>query len=915
VIARSAELGAVEAFLDRSAGGPGALTISGEAGIGKTTLWHAGLEAARGRGYAVLSCAPAEIETKLAYSALGDLLEDVPRSVIEALPTPRLQALDHALLGRASEGATSDQRAVALAFLAMLGRLADTAPVVLGIDDLQWLDESSARVLHFGLRRRGDALVSVLATVRRDGSAPPVDPLPRDGDELALEPLDEQAIAELLVARVERPLSPTVLRRLQRTSGGNPLFALELARSLAAADMSADIAVPVPESLRALVSGRLSRLSAAAREALLVASALERPTADVVLAALGDSGPGLDAAIDADLLRADRGRLSCTHPLLASVVYAEAPAVHRRMLHRRLARLVRGTEEQARHLALATTLPHSGVADILDRAAFSAAGRGAPDAAAAFCEEALRLTSADETGAVIRRTIAAAEHHFAAGSTEQARALLADLASGLRPGGPRADVHRRLARVRVFEEGWQDAHDLLRTALAEAPADDVPLRAAIQCDLGHVLHQCGDLAAALPHARRAVSLALKAGDGPLLDDARLNLAALEFQMGTADPADLASTFAPSHRGDGPAPGVVHRALFYVIWKKYSDDFDAARDALEHLTRHLRERHEEGSLAAVLFQAGELEAWAGNLEPARHLAEELRDTIARTGQPLMQARLLYLTALVSAYAGDVDRARSATEEGLRLADLATDTRLTIRLFATGGFIELSCGDATGAHSSLAHARELAAAAGYGEPAMFRFAADGIEALLALGDVEEAERQTAELEAQGLRLDRPWARATGARSRGLLSLAQGAPEAAVAALEHACHESERLPQPFELARTLLALGGAFRLARRKRAARDTLEEALAAFDWIGTPLWAEKARMELGRIGGRVAAQGRLTPTEERVAALVAEGKSNKEVAAELFVTVRTVEGHLSRVYEKLGLRSRTELARRLAGPRV
>ena len=909
IVGREAELAAIQGFVEAPERAARALVLAGEAGIGKTTLWQAGLELARERGLRVVTCSPAEVETKLAYSALVDLLDDAFDLVAPTLPTPRRHALERALLRGGDQSVRPDQRAVSLGVLAVLRELANEGALVVGIDDVRWLDDSSARVLRFALRRLEAETLRLLLT-SRDGGPPQLAP---NATVLPIGPLDVHAVHRLLETRLGRPVLRSGAFRIHRISGGNPFLALELERAAARRDEAAPAAIP--ETLRELVGGRLGRLPAQVRAALLVVAALDKPTPALVAAALEEgASEELEAAVEAGILTVDRGRLRFVHPLVGSIVYGDASPLRRRTLHRRLARLAGDIEERARHLALATSLPHAEVAATLDLAAESASERGAPDAAADFCEQALRLTPAEEMHAVLRRTLAASEFRFAVGETERARALLADLAEGLAPGPPRAEVLRRLARVRALEEGWPEALALLGQALEEAGVD-VPLRAAIECDLGHVRLQYGELRGAHPHARRAVELAAETEDHALLADARLNLAALEFQLGVADPEELARIFAPtSAEADGPAPGVVHRALYAVIWRKYSDDFEAARTQLDAVAAALRERYEDGLLGPVLFQASELEAWAGNLEQAERLSEEARNAVDRSGQAVMRARLLYLHALLAALRGRADDARTAAQSGLALAAEADDRRLCVRHHATLGFLALSVGDALGARAQLDRAAEIAAESGYGEPGMFRYAADRIEVLIALGELERAEAALAELEEQGRRLDRAWALATAARCRGLLVLARGDHDGAVAVLEDALGAHDRLPQPVERARTLLALGTALRLARRKRLARETLEEALATFERVGTPLWAEKARAELARIGGRKAAGDGLTATEQKIAALVAAGRSNKEVAAELFVAPRTVEGHLSHIYEKLGITSRAQLAGRFAGLR-
>jgi DNA-binding CsgD family transcriptional regulator len=214
--------------------------------------------------------------------------------------------------------------------------------------------------------------------------------------------------------------------------------------------------------------------------------------------------------------------------------------------------------------------------------------------------------------------------------------------------------------------------------------------------------------------------------------------------------------------------------------------------------------------------------------------------------------------------------------------------------------------------LAVHRQRLIAACVGEPGSVRFVPDEIEALIALGRLDEADTLLGWLEKRGRVLDRASALAAAGRCRGLLLTARRDEAAALAAFERALAEHDRVSMPFDRARTLLALGAALRRAKRKRDARETLGQALATFERLGARIWADRALVELGRIGGRAPAEGALTPSEQRIAALVAEGRTNREVAAALFLSDRTVESHLTHVYRKLGVRSRAELARRFAG---
>jgi DNA-binding CsgD family transcriptional regulator len=310
----------------------------------------------------------------------------------------------------------------------------------------------------------------------------------------------------------------------------------------------------------------------------------------------------------------------------------------------------------------------------------------------------------------------------------------------------------------------------------------------------------------------------------------------------------------------------------------------------------------------------VECMAGNWEQAARYAEECHETMAQTGQENERPYALTIKALVAAHLGLVEATRSATDEGLPLALRLGVQPAYFELLAVRGFLELSLGSAAEAHRFLGPLPQAVREAGFGEPALFRFHGDAIETLLVLGQTEEATALLAELEEQGTALQRVWALAVASRCRALLSAAAGEIERAYDELDRAFELHDRLGEPFERGRAFLALGTIQRRARKKRAARESLERALAVFEELGAVLWSEKARAELARIGGRAPASGALTPTEERVAALVAAGGTYREVADALFVSPKTVQWNLSKIYRKLGVRSRAELAAKLSTTR-
>jgi DNA-binding CsgD family transcriptional regulator len=342
--------------------------------------------------------------------------------------------------------------------------------------------------------------------------------------------------------------------------------------------------------------------------------------------------------------------------------------------------------------------------------------------------------------------------------------------------------------------------------------------------------------------------------------------------------------------------------------EWAGDLDAARSTLTALRDAVLAHGDEHTLGYVAMRLGHVECLAGNWELASHYAAESFELTVQTALEEQRPFALMLTALVDAHLGRVAETRAAIDEGLPLALAVGVVPAHLEMLAIRGFLEHSLGDAREAHRFLGPLPRAVAEAGYGEPALFRFHGDAIETLLALGEHDAATALLAELEEQAHATGRVWAFTIASRCRALLSAAAGDSDAAYASLDTALELHEQLQEPFERGRTLLVRGTLQRRNRKKRPARESLTEALAVFDELGARLWSERTRAELGRIGGRApATPGVLTPTEERVAALVAAGRTYREVADALFISPKTVQWNLSKIYRKLGVRSRAELA--------
>jgi DNA-binding CsgD family transcriptional regulator len=910
---RENELAALLDLLDASDELPAAAVVVGEAGIGKTALWLAATAAADKRGYLVLSCRPAEAEAGFSFVGLADLIGAHVPDVLPDLPRPQRRALEAALALSESEGPPAEEGVVAFAFLNTLRKLAVGNRLLLAIDDVQWLDAPSLAMLRFALPRLEAEPVAVILTARDEAplwlrSGAPEARLRT----IELGPLSVGALNELLRTRVGVVLPRPILLRISETSGGNPFFALELASALRrrGGRVGPGEELPIPSNRQELVHERVDRLGAPGLEVARVVAALADPRVHLVEAAAGrQAETGLRDAIDARILEVDGERLRFTHPLLRSAVWSRVTPAQRRSLHARLAKVAPSTEERARHLALATDLPSSEIAALVEEAAESVHARGAAAAAAELAELAVRLTPADDVEDVRRRVLEHADRLREAGDGGRAIALLEQAREAAPPGSARAAVLVHLAFTVADFVGPREAVDLYREALADAEGDDA-LEAEIHLGLADVVHTTEDRNRALAHAKLAVQATSRVGDAALRCRALASFGFQHFRIGRGIPREEMEEALALERSlpQGPLTGVATSVLAYQL--VMSGELERARRVLEEWRDALNAR-EDAEEARALWWLSILEWRAGNWELAARYSADLLALRAQFGREGAQPIAELAAALIAAHQGRIEDARDRSERALALAEAEG-----IRVAQSGhlwvlGFIELSRGDATAALGYLERSWELRDSVRVLEPGHRLDLADTLEALIAVGDLEEAERKLEPWEKRARALDRSWALAITARCRALLLATRGDLVGAQVGFERALVEHARTQDPFQHARTLLAQGVTQRRAKQRGAARLALEQALATFERLGAPLWAEKATSELARIGGRTSSRGELTEAERRIAALVAEGRTNREVAAALFVTEHTVEGALTRAYRKLGVRSRSELAHRLA----
>lgn len=915
---REVELAAVDRFLARAREGYAVLRLEGEAGIGKTAVWLQATRLGGERGATVLSSRPAQAETKLAFASLSDLLAPVGQEVLAELPEPQRRPLEVALLRASPQAADSDPRAVAMGLLSVLQQLTQTSPALVAIDDTQWLDRESAGALAFALRRFDRRRpLGVLVAVRTErGQRVDVlglDRITNGADRIRLGPLSAGALHRLLSGEGGPILARPALERIQQESDGNPLLAVELVRALTDHGERPRFGepLPVPDRLAELLRARLAKLPAGARQALLAVALLPAPTAMLIEQTLGPrAADGLTRALRAGLIEFRGDGIRFTHPLYASAVSSSVLPGTRRALHRRLADVVDDAEERARHLALATNAPSESVARTVEQGAALARARGGWATAAELLERASELTAPRRRDAALQRAVAAAEHQLRAGDRPRSRALVEQLLSRPLPPPLHAAALRLLAAISLSDDDAAHAQQLLVEALGHADAG--PLQCAIEIDLTMVSANLMDFRGGTAHAYRALELAEQIGDRPLTALALAHCAMMDFLCARGvDWGKVQQSLVMEDPG-ARAPLAQRPSTLAAFLQLYVGRHDQARTSLARLCAGASAAGDESDLAFLLLWRSWLETRSGDFAAAAELAEESASVAVLTGSASMHGWALTQQAYVHAHRGAAPATRRccarASDDVRRSGNLLPD----LWIAAAQTLLELSLGDVDAAWQASAQLTASLERQGIGEPVLAFYLPDALEALIALGQLGRAEALLTEFEHQARALDRAWALAGGGRCRGLLLAARGDLDAALTAVQQALDEHERTDLPFDRARTLLATGVIQRRRGHRARASVSLGCAHEEFQRMGARLWARRAADERRRIpAGRTAAGPALTPTQERVAQLVARGRTNREIARELFVTEKTVEATLTRIYRHLGLRSRTELAARLA----
>lgn len=916
IVSRPEEGRAVTAFLHSAAAQPSGLVVEGEPGIGKTTLCLSAIESAEQRGFAVLATRPAESESVLAYASLADLLGGVDAAVLSSLPTPQRLAIDRVLLRAEAEDLTTDQRAVGAGFLSVVEVLAERAPVLVAIDDLQWLDPSSRNVIAFAARRLSSR-VGVFGTVRTD----PDDaadaaswlqlPQPDGVRRVRINPLSLGGLNAVITQRLGRSLSRPAIVRIQEVSGGNPFYALELARAMGGDPRSA-ADVPLPMTLAELVRARIGSIDESVRDVLLVMACHATPTVELVAKATGIGTADVVAHLEdveaKGIVWIDGHQIHFTHPLLAKGFYTDVTPARRRAMHRRLAEIVDEPELKARHLAMAATHGDEVTLLALDEAADMARSRGAPAAAAELLDLAIGLG-----GGTPERRILSAAHHFDAGEPAQARVLLQETIVRLEPGPRRAEAFSLLALVSSLNDSFDEAADLLEHALAEVH-DELASRVQILVSLSFALINAGRAGPASQRVEEAVAAATELGDPHGLCQALGMRVILNFMLGNGLDAQSMQRALELQNDADDISSAFNPAVQHALLLAWTGALDQAHEEMLSIRRRCIEQGEESELSFIDFHSVLIHIWRGSMAEANLIAEDAVQRAQQLNGDLPLSVALTVRAAVAAYAGDEEAVRADVAEGLAASNRCGSRRLGEWPVTMLGFLEVSLGNYETALSVLAPLLPmLEANPDATEIINATYVPDYIEALIHLGRLDEAEPLIAALERNGRRLDRPWAKAVGARCQAMLLAAKGDVHAASHMIELAMAEHARIPMPFERARTQLLAGQLQRRQRQKDQAATTLREALKTFEDLNTPLWADKARAELARADVGTRRMSSLSPSEQRVAELAASGMTNRDVAAALFISPKTVESNLARIYRKLGIHSRAELGKHMGQP--
>jgi DNA-binding CsgD family transcriptional regulator len=900
LLGREREREALDRLLDGArAGRGGALVVHGEAGVGKTALLEYVVE--HGSDFRIARTFGVEAEMELPFAAVQQLCSPF-LELVDRLPQAQHDALGVAF--GLSTGPAPNPFLVGLAVLGLLAETAEEQPLACVVDDTQWLDSASARTLAFVSRRLLAEKIALVFATRELGDT--LAGLP----DLHVEPLGRRDARALLESVLPARADERVLERIVAETRGNPLALLELPRGLNPTQLAGGFGLPTTAPLSAGIeqgyTRRLATLPYDARRLLLIAAA--DPVGDPALVWRAAKRLGIPESaghvVESEELLALSPRVVFRHPLARSAVYGAAGPKERHDVHQALAEATDpeiDPDRRAWHRALAATAPDEDVAAELERSAARAQARGGFAAAAAFLERAVALSP--EPSRRAQRALAAAHTKFQAGALDDALDLLHTAESGNGVDARmRAQVHLLSAQVAFASRRGSDATPLLLTAARELEAVDPSLARATYLEAISAAMFAGRLA----HGGGVVKVSEAALAGPPMPEAPrpsdllLQGLAVRFTAGyTAGAPLLKEALSAFQREPVTSPNEAWW-LWFASWIALFMWDDASWTVLS--TRQLELVRQTGALSAlpfVLTNRSSVYAFLGDLRTAALLEEELRAATEATGIAAVPYGQLSLAALRGREAEFSELIRTTVGEAeTRGEGLA----LTVTEFLSGALY-----NGLGRYDT-ALAAVLPAERFYMEGPAIWTLTELIEAAVRCGEPERARRAFARVQETTQAAGTDWALGIEARSCALLSETATAEALYREAIERLGRTSIRV----QLARTHLLYGEWLRRERRNRDARDELRTAYELFRDFGVEAFAERARIELEATGERarkrtVDTLDQLTPQETQIARLAAEGHTNREIATRLFISASTVEYHLRKVFRKLGVKSRTQLA--------
>jgi len=903
---RAGELARIEELVERACRGRGgALLLHGDPGIGKTALLDVAHRRADGE-LTVLRTSGSESAVALPYASLRELAGPL-LDLRAALPPVQAQALGVAL---ALEPPTPQERlAVPLALVALLARAAARRPVLALVDDLQWLDPASREAVLYAARRLAGLPVALLLA-ERDGDGPGVEA--PGVERRPIGPLDP-ASARAVLRGVGDALSEPVRETIARAAAGNPLALVELPAGLTPAQRAGraqlDLPMRLGPSLQASFARRLAGLADDERRAVTVAAALERGPLRWLLAALAELGlppRALDAAERARTVVVRDGELTLRHPLVRTAVYHAADADERRAAHRALAATAPDAPRRAWHLAAAADAADAGVADALEAVAYDARAVGGHAEAAAAFERAAQLS--DELAVRGRRELEAARDAATAGDHDRALALLDD-AAGHAGAAVRAAVVRLRGNLAIRRgEAHRALTELTSEGERQLAAGNDADAAALFLEASVAPFMTGEVEQQIYIVERARTAAAGVGgEQAVLVELIAGEAEIAFGREVAGGATLAAAVERLGEVDLVAHGeIVGMAAQTSLW---IGDFARGAAIADEMVAACRRVSAFGRLPYPLSVRAQAAFRRGGWTTAAQAAGEAAQLARETGQETLLAFSLAYGARVDAGQGRVEEARERIAEALAIAERERADGIAVHVHAAAALLDLVEGRADAAAQAARRAGELEASLNLRHPAATMWAGDLLDALAVAGRAHELRVAVDGLAERAGEIGSAWAAAVVARGEVALADDDEVDARAARALEL----SAALAMPFEQARTELAVGERLRRSHRRGDARAPLARALAGFERLGAAPFVARSRVGLDAPPRPVAVVAPLTPQERRIARLVADGRTNREIAAELSLGEKTLERRLTTLYRKAGVSSRTELARIAVAP--